>query len=130
VTTHLPERLAFALIATLAAAGSPAEEAAVTRDTYDAFMAAYIMEQHRAACERYAPGVYEEFAEQVASWRIANEAAMRRLASAARAWQLPGNRSVDELLAHIAVSMDDDYATMGQGAVDAQCQQLLGRLRL
>jgi hypothetical protein len=39
------QRPAFALLATLSATLVPAEEAAVTRDTYDAFMAAFTMEQ-------------------------------------------------------------------------------------
>ena len=123
-------RLAFALLAALAAARAPAEEAAVTRDTYDAYMTAYTMEQHRAACERRASGVYRGFAEQAEAWRDANEETMRRLESAARRWQLPGNRSLDELLAQLAASTDDYYASLGHGAVDAQCEQLLRRLRL
>jgi hypothetical protein len=101
------QKLAFTLIAALAAARSPAEEPAVTPDTYDAFMAAYTMEQHPSACERHASDVYRGFAEQVASWRSGNQDTMRRLESATRTWQLPGSRSLDELLAHIAASMDD-----------------------
>jgi hypothetical protein len=122
-------RVTFALASALAAALSLAQDAAPTRDEYDAFMAAFAMDQHRVGCERYASGVYEAFQEQVAAWRTANEATLRRLEPAARNWQLPGNASLDELLDHISVSMNDYYASLGQEAADARCKRLFRVLR-
>jgi hypothetical protein len=121
-------RLVLALVGAVAAAALSADEPPeTTRAEYDAFMAAFTIEQHRASCERHAPDAYAPHRAQADSWRAGNDAIIHRLEAAAYRWELPGGRLLDDLLHQIAASADDDYASMTNETRGVRCKALLLR---
>jgi anti-sigma factor ChrR (cupin superfamily) len=121
-------RLILALVGAVTTAALSADEPPdTTRAEYDEFMAAFVLEQYRASCERHAPEVYAKHRAQADTWRVETATTIRRLESAARRWELPGGRSVDDLLAHIATSTDDEYASMTDETREARCKAFLLR---
>ena len=110
------------------ATSSFAEESSVSRDTYDAYVGALTMQQHLNSCERRAPAVVEQLLVEVAAFRAANDAALRRLEPAARKWRLTRDRPIDEVLAHIQESTDAYYADTPVEVAISRCQKLLAML--
>ncbi len=99
-----------------------------SRDEYDAYVAAFTLEQHVLSCRRYASGVYSSFAERLQSWRSQNSETMRRLEMPARHWPLPDGQSLDVILEQISVSTAESYA-VGKGELaNARCTDLFERL--
>ena len=108
----MPYLVAAILVAAFGLARpSFAEEPTVTRATYDAYVGMFAMQQHLKSCERHAPAAVEQLRAEVASIRAANDAALRRLGPAADKWKLPGDRPIDEILAHIRESTDPTTRT-------------------
>ena len=105
-----------------------AEEPTVTRATYDAYVGMFAMQQHLNSCERHAPAAIEQLRAEVASIRAANDAALRRLGPVADKWKLPGDRPIDEVLAHIWASTDAYYADAPVEVAISRCQNLLETL--
>jgi hypothetical protein len=88
----------------------------------------FAMQQHLKSCERHAPAAVEQLRAEVASIRAANDAALRRLGPAADKWKLPGDRPIDEILAHIRESTDAYYADAPVEVAISRCQNLLETL--
>lgn len=121
-------RAELALVGAIATAALSADVSPdTTRAEYDAFMAGFTIEQHRASCERHAPDVYAAHRVQVDSWHAENDAIIRRLEAAAHQWELPGGLLLDDLLSQIAASIDDDYASMTIETRESRCKAILDR---
>jgi hypothetical protein len=115
--------LAFGL-----AASSFAEEASANRDTYDSYIGVFAIHEHLNSCELHAPAVVAESRVEVSAFRNVNDAKLRRLEPAARKWQLPGDRQIDEVLEHIRKSTSAYYADAPVGVTADRCQKLLATL--
>ena len=100
--------------------------ASVTRDDYDAYVAAVLMERKVASCQAHSPAIHDRFALRIARWRDTNVATIARLDAPAHRWQLPGGRSLDSLLAAMAESTEEEIAAGTQGAIDARCEHVFG----
>lgn len=120
--------VAVLLLAWALALPSFAEEPGVTRDTYDDYVGVFTMRQHVDSCGRRAPAALQGFSSDVAAFRAASEATLRRLEPAARKWRLPGDRPLDEVLAHIEASTDAYYADAPDEVAFFRCAKLLATL--
>lgn len=65
---------------------------------------------------------------EVAAIRAANDVALRRLELVARKWRLPGDRPIDEVLAHIQESTEAYYEDAPVEVAISRCQNLLAIL--
>lgn len=120
-------RLAVALsfFALAVATASVAEDSSASRDAYDEYIGAFVMNQHLASCERHAPAVADNFRGQVATLQSANEAVMRKVEAAAFNWRLPGGRAISEILTQIQESTDAYYSGLGGDVGADHCEKML-----
>jgi len=125
----MPKGVAAILLSAFAlATPSFGEEPSVTRDTYDAYVGAFTVQEHLNACERHAPAAVEQFRVEVSALRGVNDGALRRLGPAARKWSLPGDRPIEEVLARIHKSTDAYYSEASVDAATSRCRNLLETL--
>jgi hypothetical protein len=111
-----------------AALGDSATSPPPSRDTYDRYIAASVLETRVGLCERLVPETYRAFEPRIALWRAENQALIQRLDVPARQWRLPGDWKLDDILKGIIASVAEEAGNRTQSAQADECARLLQRL--